>query len=194
MQNSNLTIQKREFIGYKLLNSFFGGISMGTVFIIYSELNPSVFSIGGIALAIGLLIVAKLYTKILNIDTFYKISMLVEIVMLFAVIYFLLFPYNYTTALLVYIGYQFTFVFGGYLIRAETVFLNRPKLLSFIDVAKQKGYLAGMFFAYIFYKILEFINITSNQEHVYNIHLVLLLLQISIISLLQKSFTRMNNV
>jgi len=190
MQNSNLTIQKREFISYKLLNSFFGGISMGTVFIIYSELNPSVFSVGGIALAIGLLIVAKLYTKILDINTFYKISMVVELVMLFAVIYFLIFPYNYTTALLVYIGYQFTFIFGGYLIRAETVFLNRPKLLSFIDVAKQKGYLGGMFFAYVFYKGLEYFDITSNQEHVYNIHFFLLVLQIAIIYILQKSFKK----
>ncbi|MCK9336324.1 MAG: hypothetical protein M0P43_00705 [Arcobacteraceae bacterium] len=190
MQNSKLTIQKREFISYKLLNSFFGGIAMGTVFTIYGELNPSVFSIGGIALAIGLLVVAKLYTKIINIEYFYKISMAVEAVMLFAVIYFLLFPYNYTTALLVYIGYQFTFVFGGYLIRAETVFLSRAKILSFLDVAKQKGYLAGMFFAYVFYKGLEYLDITSNQEHVYNIHFFLLVIQIGIIYILQKSFKK----
>lgn len=186
MQHSK--IAKRPFLKYKFLNSLFLGLSMGSIFTIYAVLSPSVFSIGGIALAVGLLAIAKIYTKILNIEAFFKISMFVEIIMLFCVIYFLLTNYDYITALLVYVGYQIVFMFGGYLVRAETVFFSRAKLLSMIDVAKQKGYLAGLAISYGFYELLKFFEISQNQTQVYYLHFGLLGLQILIIYFLYKAF------
>jgi len=150
---------------------------------------PSVYSIGGILLALGMLIVAKFYYKILNIDYFYKISLFVELVLLFVVTYFLLFSYSYTTAFIVYAGYQMTFTFGSYLVRAETLFLKKSKPIELVDVAKQKGYLLGMLVSYLFYKALEyFLNINDKQVQVYDIHFLLLALQGLIIFYLIKSF------
>ena len=163
---------------------------MGSVFTIYGSLEPSIFSIGGIFLAIGLLIVAKYYTKILNIQSFYRISLGVEIVMFVMVGYFLLSPYNYTTALLVYIGYQISFMFGSYLVRAETIFLNRMQILSFLDVTKQKGYLVGLAVSYLFYKILEYFGITDNQTQVYYLHFGLVFLELFVIYFLSKAFKK----
>jgi len=163
---------------------------MGTVFTVYGQLNPSVFSIGGILLALGLLFVAKLYTKIIKLAYFYKITMAVELIMLLLVCGFLLGGYGYATALFVYVGYQVTFMFGSYLVRAETVFLNRAKLLTFVDVAKQKGYLGGLLFAYLFYQTLAYYGIESNKDQVYNIHLFLLVLQVFVMFLVMKSFKR----
>jgi len=161
---------------------------MGSVFTIYGSLEPSIFSIGGIFLAIGLLIVAKYYTKILNRNSFYHISLGVEIVMFLMVGYFLLSPYNYTTALLVYLGYQISFAFGSYLVRAESVFFNRIKLLSFIDIAKQKGYLSGLAISYIFYETLKYFGIADNQSQVYYLHFGLLVIEIFVILKLYRAF------
>lgn len=181
-------IKIRDFLQYKFLNSIFTGLAMGSVFTIYGSLEPSIFSIGGIFLAIGLLIVAKYYTKILNINSFYRISLGVEIVMFVMVGYFLLSPYNYTTALLVYIGYQISFMFGSYLVRAETIFLNRMQILSFLDVTKQKGYLVGLAVSYLFYKILKYFGTIDNQTQVYYLHFGLFALEIGVIYFLWKAF------
>ncbi len=178
-----------QFLKYKLLNSAFLGLSVGSIFILYSPLMPSIYSIGGIFLAIGMLIVAKFYYKILNIDYFFKISLFVELVLLFILTYFLIFSYSYQTALIVYIGYQVTFTFGSYLIRAETLFLKKSKPIELVDVAKQKGYLLGMLVSYIFYKFSEyFFSVTDKQTQVYQIHFLLLTLQLLIIYYLIKSF------
>ncbi len=182
------TIKIRDFLQYKFLNSVFTGLAMGSVFTIYGSLSPSIFSIGGIFLAIGLLIVAKYYTKILNINSFYLISLGVEVVMFLMVGYFLFNPYNYTTALLVYIGYQISFMFGSYLVRAETVFFNRVQILSFLDVAKQKGYLAGLAVSYIFYEILKYYEIFDNQTQVYYLHFGLIFLEFFVIYFLWRAF------
>ena len=189
MQNSNLKIQNREFINYKFFNSLFLGISVGSIFILYTPLSPSIFSIGGILLAVAMLVVAKFYSKILNINYFYKISLLVEIVPFVLVTIFLIFSYSYIIALLIYIGYQITFTFGSYLVRVETMLFNKAKLLTFLDVTKQKGYLVGMAISFIFYKILEnSFHITSYQEQVYYIHFLLLAIESITIYLLLKSF------
>lgn len=182
-------IETREFLKYKLLNSAFLGLSVGSIFTLYEPLMPSVYSIGGIVLALAMLFLAKLYSKILNINSFYKISLLVEFIMLFLILYFLLFSYSYATALLFYIGYQATFVFGSYLIRAETLFLRRARVLEFVDVAKQKGYLAGLLLSYLFYQFLEqHYAIDAKQTQVYYLHFLLLLSQLLIIFYLLKSF------
>jgi len=189
MQSSNLKINTREFIKYKFLNSLFLGISVGSIFIIYSPLEPSIYSFGGILLALAMLFVAKLYSKILNIYYFYRISLFVEIITLILVSGFLIFSYSYATALLVYIGYQVTFTFGSYLVRAETVLLKKAKILTFLDVAKQKGYLAGMAISFIFYKLLEnLFDISNNQIQVYNMHFLLFIMELFTIYILIKAF------
>ena len=194
MQNSNLKIDTREFIKYKFINSLFLGISVGSIFILYTPLEPSVYSIGGIILALGMLFIAKIYTKILNINYFYKISLFIELVILFIIVCFLILKYNYMTALLIYSGYQLTFIFGSYLIRAETLFLKNNKRLSFVDVAKQKGYLLGMIISYLFYKGIEILfDITNKQTQVYDLHFILLFTQIVIIYYLIKSFKKEKN-
>jgi len=169
----------------------FLGLSMGSIFTIYAPLKPSIYSIGGVLLAIGMIVVAKFYEKILNIEYFFKISLFVEFVILFVVIFYLIKPFEYMTALLVYSGYQLTFMFGSYLVRAETLLLKKETLLSRIDIAKQIGNLAGMVISFLFYKILEhFYNITTNSTKVYYIHFLLLITEIIIIILIFKSFVK----
>jgi len=138
---------------------------------------------------ISMLFIAKFYTKILNRFYFYRISMLVEIIMLFLLLYFLIFSYSYTTALIIYIGYQVTFSFGSYLVRAETVLLNNAKILTFLDVAKQKGYLVGMLVSYMFYKVLEnFLHVESFNTQVYYLHFLLLATELVTIFYLYLAF------
>lgn len=188
MQNSKRKIDTRNFIKYKFLNSLFLGISVGSIFIIYAPLAPSIYSIGGILLALGMLVIAKFYSKILNINSFFKISLFVEFVVLASIILFLIFSYSYMTALFVYSGYQLTFTFGSYLVRAETILLRRSTILTYVDVAKQKGYLVGMVLSYSFYKASEYFNITDHQIQVYNLHFILVLLELFILFYLYKSF------
>ena len=191
MISRKLRINHRNFIKYKFFNSLFLGTSVGSVFTIYTPLEPSVYSIGGIALAIAMLFVATLYSKILNINYFYKISLFVELVILSVIIAFLLLSFNYQIALLVYIGYQITFMFGSYLVRGETLLLKKDRLLTLVDVAKQSGYLIGLGTSFIFYKFIEYqFQIIDNQTQVFYLHYFLLLIEIIVIILLIKSFEK----
>ena len=191
MQNSNLKIAPKEFIKYKFFNSFFLGLSMGSIFTIYAPLKPSIYSIGGVVLALGMIIVAKYYEKILNINYFFKISLFVEFVILFVVAFYLFRPYGYMTALLVYSGYQLTFIFGSYLVRAETLILKKDRLLSKVDMAKQVGNLAGMLVSFLFYKALEYgFGISANAQKVYYMHFLLIITEIVIIIFIFRSFTK----
>ena len=90
----DLKIDQGAYVLYKLINSLFLGISVGSIFTIYEPLEPSVFSIGGIILALGMLIIANQYHKILNATYFYRISILVELVALAMVIVFLIFSFQ----------------------------------------------------------------------------------------------------
>jgi putative membrane protein len=179
----------REFLKYKFLNSLFLGVSIGTIFTIYEPLKPSIYSAGGIALAVAMILIAKLYSKILNITYFYRISLLVELVLLFVICAFLLLSYNYLSALIVYVGYQMTFSFGSYLVRAETLFLKKADLLKMVDIIKQKGYLTGMLISYLFYKLITvFFHIHSKKLQVYDIHILLLGIELAIIFYIFRSF------
>lgn len=190
MQKS-LKINNKAFIIYKLFNSLFLGVSIGAVFTIYEPLEPSIYSVGGIALAIGMLIIAKFYHKILNINYFFIISMIVEFIVLILLIFFLIFKYNYQTALLIYIGYQITFIFGSYLVRVETLVINNNNILTKIDMAKQIGYLIGMGTSYIIYKLLEKIYfIEDAKEQVYLIHFLLIFIELLVLFFLIKSFKK----
>ncbi|MEA1879841.1 MAG: hypothetical protein U9N11_04290 [Campylobacterota bacterium] len=161
---------------------------MGAIFTLYTPLEPSIYSLGGIFLALAMLLVAQLYHYILNVQWFFRVSLFVELVLVLAIVIFIFYEYTYQTALLMYIGYQVTFVFGSYLIRTETLLLKTDTLLSKIDSAKQLGYLAGMALSYLFYKLLTHQNITQNQEQIYILHYLLLALEIIIILSVLKSF------
>ena len=149
MKSNNLQLNHRNYIIYKFFNSLFLGTSIGSVFIIYSPLEPAIYSIGGIVLALGLIGVAMFYEKILNIGYFYIISLFVEIVILAVLISFLIFSYSYEIALCVYIGYQVTFIFGSYLGRVETLLLKKKRILKAVDISKQAGYMIGLLLSYV---------------------------------------------
>lgn len=191
MISRKLRINNRNFIRYKFFNSLFLGTSIGSVFTIYSPLEPVVYSIGGIALAVSMLFIATLYSRILNINSFYKISLFVELVILSVIIAFLLFSFNYQIALIVYIGYQITFMFGSYLVRGETLLLKKDRLLTLVDVSKQLGYLVGLGASFLFYKLIEYqFQIIDNQTQVFYIHYFLLLIEILVILFLIRSFEK----
>ena len=191
MISRKLRINNRNFIRYKFFNSLLLGTSIGSVFTIYSPLEPAVYSIGGIALAVSMLFIATLYSRILNINSFYKISLFVELVILSVIIAFLLFSFNYQIALIVYIGYQITFMFGSYLVRGETLLLKKDRLLTLVDVSKQLGYLVGLGASFLFYKLIEYqFQIIDNQTQVFYIHYFLLLIEILVILFLIKSFEK----
>ena len=114
---------------YKFLNSLFLGLSIGVVFTVYEPLSPSVYSAGGVVLALATIAIAQFYGKIMTLRWFFRFSLLVEIVILVMVGYFLWRPYTCMTAMLVYIGYQATFSFGSYLVRAETLALESDDIV-----------------------------------------------------------------
>lgn len=181
-----MKIDIRWFFSYKFLNSLFLGVSIGSIFTLYTPLEPSIYSIGGVVLAFFMLIIAQLYEKILTIKSFFIISLGVELVLLFAIIFFLFNSYNYQTALIIYIAYQITFIFGNYLLRAETLFLSKSVILKKVDTFKQIGYLLGMLISYLFY---EYFNKETKEEQVYLLHILLVFIETTIIYTLLKSFT-----
>ena len=186
---SKIKLNQSAFILYKWFNSLFLGVSIGSVFTIYEPLEPSVYSLGGIALAGAMIIVAKFYHKILNTYYFFRLSLAVELIVMLMLIAFLIFSYSYQTALLIYIGYQITFVFGSYLVRAETLVFKEDHVLTKIDMAKQIGYLVGMAVSYAFYKGVEYFKlIADKQEQVYYIHFILVAVELIVITLLWKAF------
>ena len=186
-----MQLNNKWFLTYKLFNSAFTGLSVGILFTIYNPLDPEIYSLGGIILASAMLILAKFYEKILNIKSFYIISILVEACMLITVLVFLILKYSLVSALTIYILYQFTFIFGGYLVRAETLVAQNKELLAKIDVNKQIGYLLGLAFSFLFYKILEnSFNISETKDQIIVLHYILLTLQFSILAFLLLSFDK----
>ena len=191
MALDNTKLNVSNFIVYKWLNSFFLGVSIGCVFTIYEPLEPSVYSLGGMALALGVLIIAKFYHKILNASYFFRISLLVEVIVLLMLVFFLIFSYSYQVALMTYIGYQVTFMFGSYLVRAETLVFKEEATLTKIDVAKQVGYLVGMGLSYGFYKLAEHVfALSDKEEQVYFIHFLLILIELGVIVFLVRAFSK----
>jgi hypothetical protein len=161
------------------------------LFTIYDPLDPLVYSAGGIFLAIAMLIIAKFYDKLLNIKSFYYISLMVELMMLFTVIIFVLLQFSLVSALLIYIGYQFTFTFGGYLVRAETLVAQDKELLGEIDFNKQLGYLLGLAASFLFYETLKVgFEIVEPKIQISILNYVLIVLQCFIIFFLIRSFSR----
>jgi hypothetical protein len=178
-------INHSYYLAYKLFNALFAGLALGSVMSIYAPLKPSIYSLGGIVLALGMIIVARMYEKILTIQWFYRFTLLVEVVLFGVILFFLSTEFSYQSALLMYIGYQITFIFSSYLIRAETLFLSETYMLMRIDTVKQIGTLIGMAVAYVFYKFLEE---KTNIEQVFTMHYILLAIQVIVIFLVARSF------
>ena len=190
-----LKLHPATFIKYKFFNSLFTGLSIGMLFTIYEPIQPTTFSIGGIILALGMLLIAKFYDKLLNINSFFIISLIVEITMLITVVTLVLLGYSIISALLIYIGYQLTFIFGGYLVRAETLVASDKNLLAKIDMSKQVGYLVGLGLSLLFYKILEQqYDINESKNQITILHYFLILLQLVIIIQLVRSFRKWSTV
>ncbi len=194
MNYTKRQISPKIYGWYKCINSLFLGLNIGTIFTIYAPLEPSIYSLGGIVLAIAMLVIARLYPILMNISAFFTISLFVELVIVALVIYFLLYPYTYTTALFIYTGYQITFAFGNYLVRAETLILSDDRVLMRVDTLKQTGYLAGMVISWIFYKLQLYSGISDKSQQIYNIHYLLLVCEAVIIYLLVKSFEVKNDM
>ena len=173
----------------------FTGLSIGTVFVIYAPLDPSVYSIGGILLAVATMVIATFYTKLIQVEYFYLISLFVETVILTIILAVLTFSLNPLIASIVYIGYQITFFFGSYLVRCETLLLESKKFLSKVDIFKQLGYLMGLAISYVIYKWLDYyLLITENDLQVYSMHYALLANQLITILTLYYSFDKRPSV
>ena len=183
-----MKLNLRAYICYKFLNSLFFGVSIGSIFVLYTPLEPSIYSLGGIVLALGMLFVAKCYDVLMNLRAFFYATVFVESVVLIFVLAFLVFGYSYMIALSIYIGYQLTFMLGNYLVRMETIALKKTAILSFVDVMKQKGYLLGMVASYGFYKFLEYLDVSDKKIQVYDLHVGLFVLQILIMYSVFRAF------
>ena len=180
-----------RFIQYKFLNSLFLGLSVGAVLVLYTPLSPAVFSAGGVGLAIGTLVVATQYRRILAARWFFHLSLLVELVTLSGVVAVLTFPGELPLALFVYIGYQLTFSLGNYLVRCETLLMVSVDQLRKLDVAKQAGYLLGMGAAWAIYSWLAAsAHMEDRTAQVVALHWVLVVVEILVIAALWRSFHR----
>ena len=185
-----LKLSFRPYLRYKFFNALFTGMVGGSVFTIYSSLSPSTFSIGGILLALGMMGMAYLYHRLMNLKYFFRFTLATELIMLLMVGYYLLLSSNLMSALIIYTAYQLSFIFGGYLVRAETHFARHARVMGWIDVAKQQGSLAGLALSYGFYKLIEHYGITNATEQVYDLHFVLFALEGMIIIALLRAFRR----
>ena len=184
-------IRPAAFIRYKFLNSLFLGLSVGAVFVLYTPLSPAVFSAGGIGLALGTLIVATQYRRILAPDWFFRLSLGVELVTLSGVVAVLLFPLELALALFIYIGYQVTFALGNYLVRCETLLMVSVEQLRKLDVAKQAGYLLGMAVAWGLYTGLERLaDLTNEAAQVVSLHWLLSAVEVSVLVALWRAFNK----
>lgn len=188
---SDLKINNRTYLTYKFLNSLFFGIAVGSYVVQYEPIKMADFPIMGVFFAVLSIPVATLYKKIMRINYFYQFSLYVEVIMIVWIIVFLIFPYSYETALLIYISRNITFVFGDFLGRAETIFLRKTEVLSSLDIAKQLGAISGMIISFCFYKSLEYFHgISDNSSQVYYIHFLLVFIELTIIYFLVRSFRK----
>ena len=184
-------IRPAAFIRYKFLNSLFLGLSVGAVFVLYTPLSPAVFSAGGLGLALGTLIVATQYRRILVPAWFFRLSIAVELITLSGVTAVLVLPIALPLALFVYIGYQITFSLGNYLVRCETLLMGSVEQLRQLDIAKQAGYLLGMASAWAIYTGLEhWLMVSEETAQVVSLHWVLWGLEVLVLGALWRAFNR----
>ena len=195
MVKERIEINNRNYIKYKFFNSLFLGAGIGSYISQYEPIKIYEIAILGIIFAFLALLIAKTYHKIIYEKYFFQISLFVELLMVFWMLFFLIFNFSYKIALLIYIARSITFLFGDYLQRSETYLLKKKKIFTFIDVNKQRGTIIGMFFAVVYYYILEkYFQITENQELVYYIHYILFGVECIIIYFLLRSFQKAKKI
>ena len=185
-----MKIDFRNYLVYKLLNSVFNGAVTGSVFTVYGLLEPSLFSVGGIVVAVGIFVVAKLYSYFMNMRRFFEVSLFTEVLTLATLAIFLLLPKGYAVSLIYFWIYQIVFIFGTYLVRVESYFLNKVSLLSMIDRIKQKGYIVGLVLSYLFYEVLKLSGKNDAWGQVWAIYTALFFVQVAIIFYLFKAFRK----
>lgn len=179
----------RYYLAYKLSNSLFLGLSIGTVFVLYGPLSQEVFAAGGIGLAVATLLVATQYQRLLNALWYYRIALAVEWVILTGVVAVVSVDLDWRLALFVYLGYQLTFVFGNYLLRCETLLIPGRADLTRLDVARQSGYLLGMALAWGAYRSMaDAAGILDKSQQVVLMHYLLLAVELLVIACLVAAF------
>jgi len=189
-----MNINFKSYVNYKFLNSIFNGAVTGSVFTVYALLEPSLFSIGGIVVAVGIFMVAKLYSYFMNMRRFFEVSLFTELLTLGTLAAFLLLPKGYFVSIIYFWIYQAIFIFGTYLVRVESYFLNKVSLLSIIDRAKQKGYIVGLFLSYVFYEALKYFGQNEPWKQVWFLYTTLFALQIWVTILLLKAFKKVPTI
>lgn len=192
--NEKMTVTLKPYIQYKFINSVFGGLSTGAVFVIYGILKPSVFSIGGLILSLGILLVAKYYNFLMRMRAYFWTTVLTEIIVLIAMLLVLLIPRGEFLALAYYSLFNLIFIFGTYLMRYESNLFKNSKALMAIDSAKQTGNLLGLALSWMFYESLRIFNPASaeNQswDQVYKLHWILVGVQLLTLLACLRSFKK----
>jgi hypothetical protein len=183
-------INTRAYITYKLLNSLYAGAAMGSVFIIYASLPPSLFSFGGIVLALGGWVIAFYYVRLVRFGTFFSVGLSVEVATFMMTLMFLVFNTSAWIAFFIYSVYQFIFLFGNYLVRAETKLFAKTALFSIFDRAKQIGYLAGLGFSFIFYELLGYYGNKSSYSQIFYLYFGLLSIQAVVLFVYLRAFKK----
>ncbi len=194
MTGANLnssTLNFGWFLAYKFFNSLFLGLSIGAVFTLYEPLSPATFSAGGVGLALATMVIATQYHRIFDPWWFFRLSLGVEVIILFGVIGVLIYPIEQPLALFIYLGYQVTFALGSYLVRCETLLVVEQRRLTQLDVTKQIAYLIGMGASWAAYLMMEnHFAVVDKAAQVVAIHGPLLVVEAAVIACLVLAFGR----
>lgn len=194
MTGANLnssTLNFGWFLAYKFFNSLFLGLSIGAVFTLYEPLSPATFSAGGVGLALATMVIATQYHRIFDPWWFFRLSLGVEVIILFGVIGVLIYPIEQPLALFIYLGYQVTFALGSYLVRCETLLVVEQRRLTQLDVTKQIAYLIGMGASWAAYLVMEnHFAVVDKAAQVVAIHGPLLAVEAAVIACLVLAFSR----
>ena len=194
MTGANLnssTLNFGWFLAYKFFNSLFLGLSIGAVFTLYEPLSPATFSAGGVGLALATMVIATQYHRIFDPWWFFRLSLGVEVIILFGVIGVLIYPIEQPLALFIYLGYQVTFALGSYLVRCETLLVVEQRRLTQLDVTKQIAYLIGMGASWAAYLVMEnHLAVVDKAAQVVAIHGPLLVVEAAVIACLMLAFSR----
>ena len=194
MTGANLnssTLNFGWFLAYKFFNSLFLGLSIGAVFTLYEPLSPATFSAGGVGLALATMVIATQYHRIFDPWWFFRLSLGVEVIILFGVIGVLIYPIEQPLALFIYLGYQVTFALGSYLVRCETLLVVEQRRLTQLDVTKQIAYLIGMGASWAAYLMMEnHLAVVDKAAQVVAIHGPLMVVEAAVIACLMLAFSR----
>jgi hypothetical protein len=192
--NPNNRIRIKPYIQYKFVNSVFTGLSAGAVFVIYGILEPSIFSVGGIVLAIGTFSIAKYYSSLMQLRAYYWTTLATEVIILVAALLILILPKSEFLALVYYSMLNLVFVFGTYLMRFESTYFKNSRVLTAIDSAKQIGQLVGLALSWLFYESLKLlkspVGIEGSWDQIHKLHWIIVAVQLLTFILCLRSFKK----